>query len=308
MTEKKEASAVANATTKKREKTKKPQPTEVKDVEKKLPAEDDAAVDGAEELPEPDIVELVATPEPETVEHWQKKAKARIPDLVEEELVGEKTPIERELALWKPKTTLGMKVRTGELNSIDEVLASNLPLCEVEIIDKFLPDTKEEIIGVGRVQRVTDSGRRMRFRVITAVGNGNGYIGIGEAKGKEAGPTIRKAIERAKLSIKSVKRGCGSWRCGCGKPHTVPFKISGKSGSVTVTLVPAPRGAGIVGGEVAKKILALAGIQDVWVMTDGHTRTNINFAHAVVNALINTNFIKLNESEIKNLKIVSGKA
>ena len=118
--------------------------------------------------------------------------------------------------------------------------------------------------------------------------------------------TQRKAIERAKLDLKEIKRGCGSWECGCGKPHTVPFKVAGKAGSITVELRPAPRGVGIVSGEIARSILSLAGIKDVWVKTDGHTRTGINFAFAIYNALVNTNYVKVGEKEINSMNIVTG--
>ena len=201
---------------------------------------------------------------------------------------------------------MGIKVRSGEIKNIDELMKYSSPIKEIEIIDALLPDLDEEIIDVGRVQRTTDSGRRMRFRVVTAVGNKNGYIGVGKAKGKEAGPTIRKAIKKAKLNIKSVKRGCGSWECGCGELHSVPFRVVGKCGSIKVFLSPAPKGAGLVSGEIARKILALAGIKDAWVHTEGYTRTSINFAFAVLNALENTKKMKVREKDIENLGIVSG--
>ncbi len=213
---------------------------------------------------------------------------------------------EQELPPWKPKTRLGMQVNSGEITSMRDVMAQPAPIKEVELVDRLLPDMQEEILSVGRVQRVTDSGRRMRFRVVSAVGSGDGYVGVGESKGKEAGPTIRKSIERAKLNIREVKRGCGSWECGCGMPHTVPYKVAGKSGSVTVTLKPAPRGVGIVSGQIAKTIISLAGITDVWVTTEGHSRTAINFAHAVINALENTNYVKVKEGDADNLNIVTG--
>jgi small subunit ribosomal protein S5 len=209
-------------------------------------------------------------------------------------------------AVWTPRTELGQKVKDGEITSLHDIMRQSAPIKEVEIVNQLLPSLGEEVLDVGRVQRVTDSGRRMRFRVVTAVGNNDGYVGVGEAKGKEAGPTIRKSIDRAKTNIVEVKRACGSWECGCGQPHTVPFKVTGKAGSVEVTLVPAPRGVGIVSGKIAKIVLSLAGIKDVWVLTDGHTRSGINFAHAVVNALENTNYVKLNDEDTKRLGIVTG--
>lgn len=221
---------------------------------------------------------------------------------IEENTVSEKD----DHSLWIPKTSAGKRVMNGEITTMHEFMQLPTPIKEVGIVDKLLPDLRDEIINVGRVQRVTDSGRRMRFKVVVAVGNNNGYIGVGDAKGKEAGPTIRKAIEKAKLNIKEIKRGCGSWECGCGEPHSVPFKVTGESGSVRVTLIPAPRGVGLIGGEIAKKILALSGISDVWIHTEGHTRTPINFANAILDALSNTNKVKIREKDIKNLNIVAG--
>jgi len=212
----------------------------------------------------------------------------------------------RDLTNWVPKTDLGRKVRDGEIATIHDLLSLCIPIKEVEIIDKLLPELTEDIINVGRVQRVTDSGRRTRFKVVMVVGNKDGYVGMGQAKGKESGPTIRKAIERAKVNIIEVKRGCGSWQCGCKTPHTVPFKVIGSGGSVRVNLSPAPKGTGLVSGAVAKKILALAGIKDVWVHTEGHPRTSVNFASAVLNALENTNKMKIAEADAVSLGVVEG--
>ncbi|MEM2918961.1 MAG: 30S ribosomal protein S5 [Candidatus Altiarchaeota archaeon] len=224
------------------------------------------------------------------------------------EEIGDETIIEKRIDLdsWVPKTKLGVLVKSGEIKTIHEVLLRPEPIKEVEIVDKLLPDLKEEILSVSRVQRVTDSGRRTKFRIVVVVGNENGYVGVGSAKGKEAGPTIRKAIDNAKKNIKEVKRGCGSWECSCKLPHTVPFRVVGDAGSVRVILMPAPRGTGLVAGAIARKVLNLAGIKDVYSYTQGFTRSNINFAKATVNALENTNKIKLTGEEIEKLKIFSG--
>ena len=227
--------------------------------------------------------------------------KAKTPGKESDEFSVEEAP-----TVWMPKTVLGMKVYQGEISSIKELMKMGLPVKEVGIIDRLMPGMKEEIVDIGRVQRVTDSGRRMRFRVTAVVGNQDGYVGIGQGKAKEVGPAIRKAIDKAKLSLREIKRGCGSWECGCGTPHTVPTKISGKSGSVTVYIAPAPKGVGLNSGEIVKKTLMLAGISDAWVRTSGHTRTGINFAYAVYNALVNTNYLKMDEKTANRLKIISG--
>ena len=193
---------------------------------------------------------------------------------------------------WIPKTRLGKLVAKGEITSMSDALKTGYPLKEVEIVDTLLPEMEDQVLDVNMVQRMTDSGRRTKFRVVVAVGNKDGFVGIGVAKDKEVGMAIRKAVDNAKLNIIEVKRGCGSWECGCGMPHSLPFKVEGKSGSVRVILKPAPRGVGLAVGNVAKVVLGLAGIKDVWGITKGETRTTINYAKAVYNALKNTSIYK----------------
>lgn len=194
---------------------------------------------------------------------------------------------------WIPRTRLGMLVKEGKITSIDEIFVNNLPIREPEIIDALLPDLKHEVVSVNFVQRQTDAGEVSRFQVTVVVGNENGYVGIGMGKAKQIRQAIEKAIKNAKLNIIPVRRGCGSWECLCGEPHSVPFKVFGKSGSVEVVLLPAPKGVGLVAGDVAKVVLRLAGIKDVWTRSRGETRTAHNMAKAVYNALKSTYAFKL---------------
>jgi len=187
-----------------------------------------------------------------------------------------------------------------------DTLETGIPLRESEIVDLLLPDIQDEVIDVNMVQRMTDSGRRVRFVITVAVGNNDGYVGLGQAKGKEVGSSIRKAIENAKLNIIEIRRGCGSWECGCGKPHTVPYAIKGKSGSVEIVFKPAPQGIGLATGDVAKKMLKLAGIKDCWAFTKGKTKTTVNYAKAVYDALQKNTQMRVMNNEIRKIGILSG--
>jgi small subunit ribosomal protein S5 len=207
---------------------------------------------------------------------------------------------------WGPKTKLGKLVKSGNIKTMTEALKSGLPIREPEIVDLLLPEISDEVIDVNMVQRMTDSGRRVKFVITVAVGNNDGFIGFGQAKGKEVGSSIRKAIENAKLNVIEIRRGCGSWECGCKKPHTVPFAINGKSGSVEITLKPAPQGIGLATGSVAKKILTLAGVQDCWTFTKGKTKTTVNYAKAVFNALEENTEMRILPDQTKKVGIVSG--
>lgn len=193
-----------------------------------------------------------------------------------------------EYAEWEPKTRLGRQVQEGEITSLDEALTSGMPLKEPEIVDELVGELGDEVLDINMVQRMTDSGRRVKFRCSVVVGDGDGYIGYAEAKADQVGAGIRKAIDIAKLNLFKVSRGCGSWECGCGRPHTVALEAEGKAGSVSIELLPAPRGLGLACGETARAVLELAGIEDIWTRSKGQTRTTVNFGKATVNALRQT--------------------
>lgn len=192
------------------------------------------------------------------------------------------------LEKWVPRTRVGKMVVEGKITSLKEIFDRNLPLLEPEIVDYLLPNLKYERVDAKIVQKMTDAGRRTRFLVVVVVGDENGFVGVGTGKAKQYVDALAKAIRNAKLNISPVRRGCGSWECRCEYPHSVPFVVKGKSGSVEVVLKPAPRGTGLVAGDIAKIPLRLAGIKDAWTETFGETRTSLNFVKAVVNALHNT--------------------
>ncbi len=192
---------------------------------------------------------------------------------------------------WVPKTKLGKLVKEGKITSIEQIFQMNLKIKEYQIVDILLPNLKDELVDVNLVQRQTDAGEKNKFSATAVVGNMDGYVGVGQAKATEAGPAIRKAIQTAKLNIIPVRRGCGSWECTCGSPHSIPFKVQGKSGSTKVVLLPAPKGLGLAIGDAAKVVLRLAGIKDIWSKTYGETRTTHNFVKATYEALKQTLYV-----------------
>lgn len=215
-------------------------------------------------------------------------------------------PVAKPQPIWVPKTELGRRVRSGEIRTFAEAYHSGLSLKEAQVVDMLLPDLHDEVLDVNMVQRMTDSGRRLKFAVTVVVGNGDGYVGLGRSKGKEVGPTIHSAIDRGKLELVEVMRGCGSWECGCYLPHTLPFTVTGKCGSVRVTFKPAPRGVGLAVGDIAKPVLRFAGIQDAWGFTEGHTKTTVNYAQAAYDALLQLSLLKVPVQDIDRLKIIRG--
>jgi len=208
---------------------------------------------------------------------------------------------------WLPKTKLGNEVLKGKYDGIDDILKKGLVILEPQIIDALVPDMNEEVIYIGgspgkgggirrtatkRTARMHKSGRRFKLTAVVAVGDSDGVVGMGRATSREHRVALEKAAQQAKLNIIRVRRGCGSWECGCGGDHSIPFKSDSKSGSISVKLFPAPKGTGIVADDTTRKILKLAGLKDVWVKTNGQTSTRSNLASAVFQALKNLNRTK----------------
>jgi len=193
---------------------------------------------------------------------------------------------------WIPRTKLGELVQQG-LITLDKIFQNNLIVKEKEIIDILLPQLAEDVATIKMVQQMTASGQRSKFKAVVLVGS-EGFIGVSAGKSREVGPAIRKAIDKAKLSVIPVLRGCGSKECGCGGSHSIPFKIEGKCGSVRIKLIPAPAGVGLACADKVKQVLRLCGIEDVWSKTFGDTRTSENLVKATFDALKNAHKYNFN--------------
>jgi len=188
---------------------------------------------------------------------------------------------------WVPVTKLGRLVKDGKIKNIEEIFLFSLPIKEYQIVDFLLgPAVKDEVMKVMPVQKQTTAGQRTRFKAYVAVGDSNGHIGLGCKCAKEVATSIRGAIINAKMNLVPIRRGY--WGRMQGQPHTVPCKVTGKCGSVRTRLIPAPRGSGIVASLIPKKLMNLAGIDDVYTSCCGHSRTRGNLAMAVFAALSKT--------------------
>jgi len=222
---------------------------------------------------------------------------------------------------WNPKTGIGKKIKAGEITKIDEILDNGLKILEPEIVDALLPNLKTELLLIGQskgkfgggqrrvfrqTQKKTREGNKPNFATYAVVGDNNGYVGIGYGKSRETVPAREKAIRNAKLNIIKIKRGCGSWQCSCGEPHSIPFKIQSKCGSSVIKIMPAPKGKGLCIEKECQKILGMAGIKDVWSKTKGHTEVKTNLVMACFDALKQLSSIRVQQRYYKNLSIVDG--
>ena len=204
---------------------------------------------------------------------------------------------------WEPKTKLGKDVKSGKIKDIDEILDNDNKILEEGIVD-YLLNLESDLIAIGQAkgkfgggkrrawrqtQRKTEEGNVLTFSSMAVVGDEKGHVGIGVGKASETLPARDKAIRKAKLNIIKVQRACSSFDCACSEPHSIPFEVTGKAGSVRLTLIPAPQGTGLVVANELKKILKLAGIKDVYSKSFGKIRTTFNLMKACIDALQKTN-------------------
>ena len=154
-----------------------------------------------EEIAEAATEEVSEEPEPENLAPGL--AMARAPPVEQEGDARRRRGPDPLAALraWQPRTRLGRMVMNGQVYTYEQAIETGLPMREIEIVDALLPDLEDDVLSVNMIQRMTDSGRRVRFNVLCVVGNGDGYVGISVCKGKEVASTIRKAIEIGRAHV-----------------------------------------------------------------------------------------------------------
>jgi small subunit ribosomal protein S5 len=89
---------------------------------------------------------------------------------------------------------------------------------------------EERTIKVNRVSKVVKGGRRFSFTALMVIGDGNGKVGLGYGKAKEAGLAVQKGIEEARKNLFDVPLA----------GTTIIYPVLGASGAGRVLMKPAP--------------------------------------------------------------------
>jgi len=150
--------------------------------------------------------------------------------------------------------------------------------------EKPKDEFESKLLDLARVTRVAAGGRRFRFRATVVVGNKNGKLGVGVAKGIDVAQAVEKATRMAKKNLILVPI----------ISDTIPHEVASKFGAAKVMLRPQRKGRGLVAGGTVRIICNLAGIKNISAKVLGRTSNKLNNAQATISALKKLKIKKFN--------------
>ena len=134
---------------------------------------------------------------------------------------------------------------------------------------------ESKLLDLSRVSHTRAGGRRIGFRAVMVIGDKNGLVGIGVAKGSDVAKAIEKATKAAKKNMIKVPM----------INETIPHQIETKFGPAKIMLKPQRKGRGLVAGGTVRIICQLAGIKNISSKIIGRTGNKLNNAKATILAL-----------------------
>ncbi|HPR64744.1 MAG TPA: 30S ribosomal protein S5 [Thermoanaerobaculia bacterium] len=114
-------------------------------------------------------------------------------------------------------------------------------------------DWIDQVVFINRVAKVVKGGKNFRFSALVVAGDGDGRVGFGLGKAREVPSAIRKALEAAKRTVKTVPMD----------GTTIPHEVIGEYKAARVLMKPARPGTGVIAGSSVRAVLEALGVKDI---------------------------------------------
>jgi len=117
-----------------------------------------------------------------------------------------------------------------------------------------------ETVMARRVNKATKGGRTEKFSLLVVIGDGNGLVGIGTAKGTSYFDARQRAVRRACRDLFFIDRM---------DDRTLFHELEAKTQASKVIIIPAAEGTGLVANHTTAALCRMAGIKDIIIKTHG---------------------------------------
>jgi ribosomal protein S5 len=140
----------------------------------------------------------------------------------------------------------------------------------------FSDHWQELVYDVRRSVKVTTAGRLTTYKATVVVGNLDGLLGVGEARGAALQRVLLDAHLRAYERVAPVPRYRG---------HTIYHPVDATYHKARVRMWPRPAGAGLVASDALAALLELSGVRDVAAKASGRRKHKAHLLRAFLAAV-----------------------
>lgn len=158
-------------------------------------------------------------------------------------------------------------------------------------MENFEQEWQDKTIFVNKVTKVVKGGKNIRFSALVVVGDRRGRVGFGKGKSREVPLAVKKAVEKAKKSVKEIPL----------INNTIPHEVIGCFKSSKVVLKPALPGTGVIAGGTVRAVLETLGVTDILTKVIGSTN-HYNLVRATMNGLLKLK----NPEKVKQIRGIEG--
>ena len=139
-----------------------------------------------------------------------------------------------------------MNIDLKQANKLKKSIRHKENLTESKFVDR--------LIKISRVSKVTKGGKKLSFRAIVVIGDGNGQVGVGVAKADDVVNAFKKAKADGKKNLIKIP---------ITKSLSIPHNVTSKFGACQIIMRPSIEGSGVIAGGAVRTVLEVAGIKNI---------------------------------------------